>query len=316
LQNKEVYSVKIFFLNPIQILQVVIDTLINLEYESYSIVDTDRDYLLELLPKYDKSIIFFTILNKTEVDLWFKYAESLLKIDSSQVLIGAFAYDSIDNKTAEKFLENNISIIRFSDVQKNPLQVMRQIMMIFEAKGKRAFIRTKTYGQSDVYFYIKNRDNPLICRVVDLSAYALSVEIDVQHKYFFTVGEVFQEAVLILKGVRIRTSLKVLGFSSANNNLYLLKVCHTEIVNNKVVFTDNIPKEVNRKLHDYVRKCLKDEMAESLREIQIEKDPVLKKKIEAEKEKALKTQAKSSPVKTDNANADKTDISEEKGEAS
>ncbi len=280
---KEVYAVKIFFINPIQIINVIIDTLINLEYESYVIIDDERDFLLELLPKYEKSIIFFTILNKTEVDAWINYSNELLKIDNTQILIGAFAYDSIDQKVSEKFLENNISVIRFEDIQKNPLQVMKQIMTVFEAKGKRAYIRSKTYGQAEVYIYQKNKDKPIVCKILDMSAYAISLDVPSEYKYDFTVGGYFQEAVLILKGVRIRCSLKVVGFSSANSSLYILKICHAEIVSNKVVFTDNIPKDTSRKLHDYIKKCLKDEMSLCLREIQLEKNPALKKKMEQER---------------------------------
>jgi hypothetical protein len=265
LEKNQVYSVKIYFINPIDLISVVINTLIEMEFESYIINDNEKDDLLKILPQNIRNVIFFCIRNKSEVELWLKYIEKINALQDTHILIGAFVYDFIDEETKNKFLSQNISVIEFDSIQKNPAHVLREILTYFEAKGKRSFIRTKTFGIAEAYFYIKGREKPIYSKLTDISAYAFSCIIDSESKFHFSIGEYFGEILFVLGGIRIRAAAKVLGFSKENPEIYILKFGTAKMEEDKIIFDESLHTEIKQKLHDYIRKCLRDDIIEQLK---------------------------------------------------
>lgn len=268
MEKEKDFSVKIFYINPIETIGVIIDTLINMEYEVYTINEIDKNKLLKILSKKTRNIIFFTLLNKNEIGKWLEYIAKVKSLGSSNIQMGAFCYDTIDEEAANKFLENGVPIIKFGDVASNTLQIIQQVLTTFEAKGKRAFIRAKTFGITEAYFYFKNRDEPIICKILDISAYAFSIEINPIYKLLFVLGSYLSDVLLVLQGVRIRTAVKVLGFSNENPNIYIVKFCSTKMQNNKVVYVESIPKDIGLKVHVYIKKCLKNDITKQLVEVE------------------------------------------------
>nr|HPO50404.1 hypothetical protein [Spirochaetota bacterium] len=240
------------------------NTLIELEYETYSVSDLDKEDLLQIIKKNPRNVIFISVRNKFEVDGYIKYIETAEKMEETQISFGAFVYDAMDQETKNKFLEHNVSVIDFNELKNNALFVMKNILTFFEARGKRLFIRIKTSGMAEAYFYMASRENPIIAKIIDVSAFACSVEIDELDKSYFQVGDYFNEILFVLGGLRVRTAAKVMGFSKDNNNIHLLKFCTAKMKNDKIIFEENVTPEINRKLHDYIRKRLKDQINEEL----------------------------------------------------
>jgi len=276
MDKNQVFTVKIYFINPIDLLSVIVNTLIELEYEACAISDLDKENLLKILPENNRNVIFICIRNKLEIDNWLKYAEQLYQMKDTHIIIGAFVYDNIDQESKNRLLEQNISTIEFGTLKSNALGVMRNILTFFEAKGKRSYIRTKTYGIAEAYFYVKSREEPITAKITDISAYACSCEIDLTNKFFFEVDIYFSEILFVLGGIRVRTAAKVLGFSKLTPNIYILKFCTAKIDGGKIIYEESITPEISRKLHDYIRKCLKDELSEKFARLNEEKNPQLK----------------------------------------
>lgn len=308
--KNQVYTVEIYFINPIDLISVVINTLIELEYEAYSINETDKENLIEIIKSNPRNVIFLSVRNKMEVEGYLKYIESTLKIESTNIAFGAFVYDAMDQATRNRFLEHNVSVIEFGELKSNTVAVMKNILTFFEARGRRLYIRTKTYGIAEAYFYIKSKENPITAKIMDISAFACSVVIDDIDKIFFQVGDYFNEILFVLGGIRVRTAAKILGFSKDNNNIHILKFCTAKMDGERIIFDENITPEISRKLHDYIRKCLKDKITEEL-EILNNKDKDIKPRDE-KKEKVGKV-----IVKKENKNIkieENKNITEEKGD--
>jgi hypothetical protein len=267
MSGNEDFSVKIYYINPIEAISVIIDTLINLEFEVYSLSADSKEKLLDIIPKENtRVIIFFSIINKNEVEEWLKYINIVNSRNHPSLQLGAFCYNAITDEDKNKFLAIGVPTIMFSTVEKNTLEVLQNILSIFEAKGKRAFVRVKAQGNAEVYFYMRNRKDPIITKIIDISAYAFSVEIDDINKLYFPVGSYVDDILLVLLGARIRITVKVLGFSQENPNIFIFKFCSSKIQDHKVVYIENIPNEVNQKIHNYIRKCLKRDIAKTLDE--------------------------------------------------
>lgn len=267
MERNQVETVKIYFINTIDIISVIINTLVEIEYEAYTINGINRNKLLQILTQDIRNVIFISILNSNEVDYWLEYIKELKKVKGTHILIGVFVYDNMDLIKKERFLIENVAVINFSEIKKSPLQIMKKILIFFEARGKRAYVKTKAYGLSEVYFYIKNTNQPITGKIISISAYAFSCEIDEMYKAYFETGAYFNEVLLVLKGMRIKTALKIIGFSKDNPNLYMMKFCSTKIEGKKLNYTESISRDINHKIHDYIRVCLKENIIEKFNEI-------------------------------------------------
>jgi hypothetical protein len=267
MDKEQVYSVNIYFVNPLEIISVVSNTLIELEYETYTVSDLDKFKLLKVVQNDIRSVIFICVRNKIEIEESLRYIEEILSIKGPNILIGAFVYDHMDTDVKNKFLINNVSTIELSQIKKDPVSVLKNILTYFEARGKRLFIRTKTYGTCEAYFYFKNREAPILGKITDISAYAFSCELDEMNKLYFEVGAYLPEILYVLGGVRIRTAAKVLGFNKDKNNEYILKYCTAKMTSDKLIYEEKIAGEIKQKLHDYIRKCLKDSLTQKFNAI-------------------------------------------------
>jgi hypothetical protein len=299
MDKDQVYTVKIYFVSPIDLISVVINTLIEMEYEAYTVNDAERDDLLKVLPENVRSVVFFCLRSKMESDHWLKYAEKIKQIQDTHILIGAFSYDNMEQETKNKFLEQNISVIEFSDIQKNTVNVMKNILMYFDAKGKRGYIRTKAYGTAEAYFYMKNRSDPILAKVIDISAFAFSCEVDEMEKFYFTKNTYFSEVLFVLSGIRIRSAVKVLGFNKDKKTTIILKFCTARMDGGRLIYEESIVPEINRKIHDYIRKCLKDEIS-----LKFSGQPETKGTEKHQKESSKSETASSVPLKTEETKDD------------
>lgn len=268
MKREEVFSVKIYFVKPVDLIAVVINTLVELEYETYTVSEVDSEALLKILPLGQRSIVFLSVSNKQEIPKWVEYARKVQAIRGAEggvaVQVGAFVYSSMDAEERQRFLVHQIPTIGFASVRENTVQILEKILIVFDARGMRRYVRVRSRGLCVAFVTIKGRSEPLRCKVVEISAYAMLCEVDPPYHQYFGVGEHLADVMLALRGIHVRAAVKVLGFSREDASVFILKFCGMDVQDGKMVYSENVPAENRRKVHTYIRACLKEEIEEQL----------------------------------------------------
>ena len=272
MKREDVHSVKIYFVQPIDLIHVFINTMIEMEYETYIVSEHDREKLLEIVPQDPRNIVFLCVANRHAVAKWLEYSKRLNESENFAIQIGAFVYTSMAEEIKKLFLYNLVSVTSFADLRTNPIEVFTKIFQAFDAKGNRKYIRVVPRDLSEAFVMVRNREEPVKGRIIDLSAAAFACEIDQRsHQYFAKPGNFFQNVLLHVRGVRIRTPVKLLGFSKENKNVFIFKYYGTELKDGKRNYTERVSQEVKQKIHKYITSCLREDMKEKLAKIRIEK---------------------------------------------
>lgn len=260
IEKKQVLTVKIYFVEPVEIITIVIDALIKLEFETYIVREEDKEKLLKILKNDIRNVIFLSIINEKEAERYLEYIDRLNNVKDSLVQVGAFIHGNIKEASRMKILERNCSAIQFSDIQNEPLAVLKKILMYFEAKGIRKYVRVKAVGISEAYFSVKTLDNPIKTVVLDISSHAFLCRVPDEFLLFFVPGDFFHDVLLVLKGMRIRTSVKVIGFNKESPDIFILQFYTAKVIDNKFKYEAKILPETRNKLHAYIKLCLKENL--------------------------------------------------------
>jgi len=291
MKREDVHSVKIYFVKPIDLINVFINTMIEMEYETYIISEYDQVKLLKILPEDLMNIVFLCVPNKHDAPKWLEYVGMLKGVKNSTIQIGAFAYTSMEEKIKRLFLYNLVSVTPFAELRTNPIEVFKKIFQAFDAKGSRKYIRVAPRDLSEAFIMVQNRNDPVKGKIIDLSASAFACEIDQHyHEHFVEPGSFFQNILLHIKGVRIRTAAKLLGFSEANKNVFIFRYYGTELKDGKTTYSENVPQEVKQKIHKYITSCLREDLKENLakvnpEEVKLEEVRLEEVRLEDKKEK-------------------------------
>jgi len=123
----QVESVKIYFIEPIQLISVVIDTLIKLNFEAYSIDGAYKNKLISVLKTNPRNVIYICVLGDASVAEWLHYIDDLQAINQSQIQVGAFIFNKMPSETRTQFLERGIATIPFDSLKYNTLQTLKKI---------------------------------------------------------------------------------------------------------------------------------------------------------------------------------------------
>lgn len=264
LKKEQVFTVKIYFLEPIELISVVINTLIKLEFETYSLSKAESEFLVPILKKNLRNIIFICVNTAKEAEFWLEYIDKLDKLQDTHIQFGAFCYSNLSEKLKMEFLERRTAVINYSDLQENTITVIKKILVYFEAKGQRKFVRAKATGISEAFFTIKNLEDPIRGKIIETSANAFSCRIPEIHKLYFHKGDCFNQVLLVLKGIRVRVSAQVLGFNKSEPDIFIFKLCTAKMEDNKLIYVNGILPEVKDKIHNYIRTCLRAQISQEL----------------------------------------------------
>lgn len=271
MKREDVHSVKIYFVKPIDLINVFINTMIEMEYETYIIGEYDQEKLLKILPTDLRNIVFLCVSNEYDAPKWLEYITMLKEVSNSTIQIGAFAYTSMEPEIKKRFLYNLVSVTPFAELRTNPIEVFKKIFQAFDARGNRRHIRVVPRDLSEAFIMVQNRNDPVKGKIVDLSASAFACEIDkLYHEHFLEPGIFFQNIILHIRGVRIRTAAKLLGFSEANKNVFIFKYYGTELKDGKMTYSEKVPQEVKQKIHKYITSCLREELKEKMAKVKLE----------------------------------------------
>ena len=270
MKRQDVHSVKIYFVQPIDLINVFINTMVEMEYETYIIDQYDREKLLKILPRELRNIVFLCVSNKHEAPRWLDYIEKLKRLEETTILIGAFAYTSMDPEIKKRFLYNLVTVTTFANLRENTVEVFKKIFQAFDAKGNRKYIRVKPRDLSEAFIVIPSQKDPIKGKVIDISAAAFACEIDpLHHEHFDQPGMFVHDLLLNIKGIRIRTAAQLVGYSRANKNILIFKYYGTELKDGKIVLSETVPQEVKQKIHRYITSCLREDLKEKLAAVEM-----------------------------------------------
>ncbi|MBN2535188.1 MAG: response regulator [Spirochaetales bacterium] len=262
------HFVRIFFIEPLELISVVIDTLVKMGFESYQVDEKDKLKLLRILEKDARNVIFICISSQNEIDTWFDYIMKIEQMRDYMIQVGAFVYSRMDQQYGRRFLEKNIALIKFSDLQQNTLAVLKKILFYFEARGRRNYVRVDAVDDSQVFFTIEGERKVIKAKVLNISEQIFTCHFSKTDIHLLIPGRYFLKVLLRLKGIVIHISAKVLASKKDNPLIWIIQIYSALYKNNKVSFTTALNKETKDKLHRYIRFCLKENIKQKLNQVQ------------------------------------------------
>ncbi|MBN1695943.1 MAG: GGDEF domain-containing response regulator [Spirochaetales bacterium] len=256
--------VHIYFIEPLQLISVVIDTLVRIGFESYQVDEKDKLSLLKILNKDVRNVIFICISSQSELEGWFEYIDKVERLRGYTIQIGVFIYSKFDPTDAMKFLEKNIAVIKFSDIQQDTLSVLKKILFYFEARGKRGYVRVEAIEDSIALFTIESERDTIKAKILNISEQAFACQFRKSDIHHIMQGRYFPKVLLRLKGIMVSIAAKAVTSKKDNPQLWVMHICSAIYVNNKVSYTTELSKETKDKIHRYIRLCLKENIKTKL----------------------------------------------------
>ena len=166
----------------------------------------------------------------------------------------------MDGELKKSFLLNQISVTPFSQLKENTLAVLRTILRVFEARGQRRYIRVQAKGHSEALINVKGKEQPIKGSIKDLSTSAFICDVPEIYHHHFRVGQYLEEVLLVLRGMRIRTAVKIVGYSKNKKNEFILKYCSLNMKGGRIQYEELLGRERKQKLCGYIRSCLREEL--------------------------------------------------------
>jgi hypothetical protein len=264
MDKETVESVKIYFIEPIQIISVVIDTLIKLNFEAYSIDETYKHKLISVLKTHPRNVVYICVLSETGLDNWISYIDELQSIAQVQIQIGAFIYTKMPLESRTRFLERGIATIPFDSLKYNTLDTLKRILTYFEAGGKKKYVSAPTVGICQAAFKIKGQPKPLEADILSLSVFAFSCRLKQDDRMHFGTGTRYGEVILLLRGRRVPISAQFMGFGRENPHIGIFKIFAPVSENPGAYEQNRLPPEIKNKLYAAVKAFLKDSLKKNL----------------------------------------------------
>jgi diguanylate cyclase (GGDEF)-like protein len=258
-REPEDYTVKIYFIEPLQSISVVIDTLIRMEFECYSLSHSDMNKVPGILERNTRHVFFLCVTHSSEEAKALKFITQLQTYSGYKIQTGVFVHNRMDLEVRKKFLEQNAAVIQFSDIQENTLSVLKRILFFFEAKGKRGNIRVEASRDSDALF-IFGQNQVVKTRLVNLSVNAFACRIDKKDMFRFTEGTTYGNILLVLKGIRVQVAGKITGYDRQDPFTAVVQILSAISDNNKVHYTEHLSVDLKNKIYNYIKIALKDQL--------------------------------------------------------
>ncbi|MBN1411630.1 MAG: diguanylate cyclase [Spirochaetales bacterium] len=262
----EADAVKIFFVDPLQAISVVMDTLIKMSFECYAVSHNDMWKLPKIFEEKPRYVIFLCVTHPNEIPKSLKFIQSIQQYRQFKIQIGAFVYNKIDMNARRLFLEQNVAVIQFADIQENTLLVLKKILLFFEAKGKRGNIRVKASRDCDALFNF-GQNTIIKAAVIEVSISSFTCRIEDKNRMVFHEGAVFDNIMLVLKGIRLQVAGKLLGFDKSDPYVAIIQILSAISENHETHYVAHLPESLKNKLHNYIKMALKDEIQTKLERV-------------------------------------------------
>lgn len=251
--------VKIYFLQAVPVVTILINALNELEFETYSLSEQYSERLIPIICEDPKALVFICIRNTRELPRWFQFIDTVNEKKAGQVQFGILASDTIPQETRNAILSKQIPVITFMLIQQQPLQVVKLILRSYEAEKGRKRITVQARGIREMTIPRRGLQ-PIRGQVVTISSFAFSSEIEPGYIPSLKTGEYYPEVILSMKGIRIQSAAKLLGFNKKREQEYIFKFSGVQIVDGKFTYQEKATRDTTHKIHDYVKIRLKEEL--------------------------------------------------------
>ncbi len=264
----EVYSIKIYFISAFALLESFLNKLIELEYEVYSVAETDKEKLLKILDNDVCNVVFICIHDSADVVPLIQYLEKLKALKGTSLRIGVFIKDDLENDKKNMFLYENIPVISESLLASEPLKAFKLLLDTFEAKGQRKHVRARATGTCEAYFSFKleNKNLNVVGKILDISSQAFSCRVEPGDQVYFVQGEYCNNVILLLRGVRIPMAVKIMGYSEHDQDIFVCKIFDLEIKEQKFHYT-RLREEKRKKIFNFIIYSLHTEFKQQLESV-------------------------------------------------
>ncbi|RPJ07422.1 MAG: hypothetical protein EHM28_07185 [Spirochaetaceae bacterium] len=259
-------TVKVYFIEPVKTISVVINLLIRMNFEVYSVSNEDKFKLFSVLSGNKRNVIFLCIQTDSEAPDCVHYLESVMGLHDSQNQVGVFVSSIIGYDIRRIFLMQGVATIDLYHLKSKPLDTLKKVLVYFDAREKRAFVKARAMGICQVFFTMKNLMEPVKAEIVDISVYAFTCKLEEQDKVFFSHKEYIPEVTLILRGRRIRVSARLMGFDRQNPDVGIFLIYCTTVENGQMEFHQKLNNDVKNPLYEYIESYLREDLKRRLGE--------------------------------------------------
>jgi len=260
-------SVKVYFVDPIKSISVILDVLINLNFEVYSVPEADIYRLASLLRKDPRSIVYFCLLSEVHTSFLLQYIDMIQKNPPTLIQFGVFVSPNIGQETRRAFLNRGVATIDLYQFQTEPLNTLKKILLFFEAREKRKFVKAKSFGVCKAFFKFKNLKREIMADLLELSIQAFSCKLAEADRSFFSTRQCIEDVSLHLRGKQLKLAACFMGFEQNNpfNAIFLLSYPYN--INGRIEYHRQLPKEIRKAIYDFILLSLKEELRHQLQNL-------------------------------------------------
>jgi hypothetical protein len=260
-------TVKVFFIEPTDPIKVIMNVLIKLNFEVYNVQLKDAFRLASLLKTHPRTVVYMCLLSTNDAAQWLTYVDMLQKTSAAQIQFGVFVSSIIDRSATMAFLNRGVATIDLARLKSNALETLKKILLYFEAREKRKFVRARVVGVCQAFFKFKNLQDALKGELVEISIRAFSVKMAVNDKVFFNAGEYCPEVTLLLRGKRVRIAGRFMGFDRAAPENAIFLACFPTGESGKLEYHQQLPKDARHTIYEYIELFLREDIRRELAEL-------------------------------------------------
>jgi hypothetical protein len=260
-------TVKVYFIHPTESIAVVMDVLIKLNFEVYSVQLADAYRLVPLLKTHPRNVVYMCLYAEGDAPQWLAYIDMLQKTHAERIQFGVFVSSMIDQAACTAFLNRGVATIDLARLQSNTLETLKKILLYFEAREKRKFVRARAVGICQALFKFKNLVDTKKADLLEISIHAFAAKIQPDEKVFFNPGEYVQDVTILLRGKRLRVSARFMGFDRSSPETGIFVICFPNIESGKLEYHQQLPKEVRHSIYDYIQTFLREDVKRRLAEL-------------------------------------------------
>ena len=134
MEDNYIIATKFYFINPVDILDPIIDGLIRFEFETYIVPEENKTKLFNLLDVRSQHVLFISLRNRKEALDWLDASSIIARKNQVTITLGAFVYSNISEDLKADFRDKGIEIIPFSRINENAFGTIRKIITLFKKR--------------------------------------------------------------------------------------------------------------------------------------------------------------------------------------
>ncbi|MBN2442512.1 MAG: hypothetical protein JXJ04_14245 [Spirochaetales bacterium] len=253
MDDKYIISTKFYFIDPVDMLNSVIDGLIRFEFETYIVQGENKTKLFNLLDVRSQHVIFISLKNRAEALNWLEESSVIARENNVSIRLAAFVYNNMNEDLKDDFKKNGIEIIPFSKITENTFGAIQKIIRLFNAKNRRKYIRAKAQGTCLALLQKRDDDLTLRAEIVDISTHAFSCKIDPKDEGFLQ-HKLYRDVFLSLKGMQLQVSARLVGYRDEGMaRIYVFSICGDGSDSFQSNASQKIPTFISKRIFSFIK---------------------------------------------------------------